>query len=135
MQYHWSSPLGWLQIKADNKALQAIHFLDKEQDKDNPQPTDIIRRTITQLEAYCEGRLTEFSLPLDPKGTDFQQKVWQQLCTIPYGQTSSYGQIAEMLGDAKKVRAVGRANGQNPISIVIPCHRVIGANGDLIGYG
>ncbi|HLR26968.1 MAG TPA: methylated-DNA--[protein]-cysteine S-methyltransferase [Fodinibius sp.] len=135
MLYHWSSPIGWLQIKADNKALQAIHFLEQKPGKDNPQPNDIIRRTITQLEDYFIGSLKEFSLHLDPQGTDFQQTVWQQLCNIPYGQTSSYGQVAEMLGDAKKVRAVGRANGQNPISIVIPCHRVIGANGDLIGYG
>src|SRR5699024_7382352 len=95
MLYHYSSPIGWLQIKADNKALQAIYFSDKKPGKGNPQPNDIIRRTITQLKAYFTGSLKEFSLPLDPQGTDFQQRVWQQLCTIPYGQTTSYGQLAE----------------------------------------
>ena len=94
----------------------------------------ILNEAITQLEAYFHGKLTVFELPLAPQGTDFQQLVWENLRDIPYGQTITYGGLAERLGDANKVRAVGTANGQNPIPIVIPCHRVVGANQQLVGY-
>jgi O-6-methylguanine DNA methyltransferase len=88
-----------------------------------------------QLRAYFEGALREFELPLDMQGTDFQKRVWTQLRTIPYGETRSYGQIAAAIGAPTAVRAVGAANGANPIAIVVPCHRVIGASGKLVGYG
>jgi methylated-DNA-[protein]-cysteine S-methyltransferase len=96
-----------------------------------PRAVDDARR---QLDDYFEGRRREFDLPLDPFGTPFQQSVWQVLRTIPYGQTMSYGQQAERLGDVRKARAVGAANGKNPLSIVVPCHRVIGSNGHLTGF-
>ena len=87
-----------------------------------------------ELNAYFEGKLREFTAPLAPKGTPFQQSVWKHLTAIPYGKTTTYGQIAKDLGNAKLSRAVGRANGANPIFLLIPCHRVIGANGQLTGY-
>jgi methylated-DNA-[protein]-cysteine S-methyltransferase len=88
-----------------------------------------------QLKAYFAGKLREFDLPLAPQGTDFQQRVWLALLRIPYGATASYGDIARAVGEPGASRAVGAANGQNPVAIIIPCHRVIGANGTLTGYG
>jgi len=95
----------------------------------------VLREAERQLRAYFEGALREFELPLDMQGTDFQKRVWTQLRTIPYGETRSYGQIAAAIGAAAAVRAVGAANGANPIAIVVPCHRVIGTSGKLVGYG
>jgi len=134
-QYYWHSPVGWLEITANDEQVISIYFKDNKIKINGDQVNTVIKNTIEQLKAYFNGTLEEFSLPLRPEGTDFQQKVWEQLQTIPYGQTISYGEVAEKLGDSNKVRAVGSANGQNPISIVIPCHRVIGANGALVGYG
>jgi len=93
------------------------------------------QRVIAELDAYFAGTLFKFSIPLDLRGTDFQRKVWGFLLNIPYGETRSYGQIARALGQPSASRAVGRAIGANPISIVVPCHRVIGASGKLVGYG
>ena len=93
------------------------------------------REVRRQLQAYFDGKLTEFDLPLLAKGTAFQQKVWRELREIPYGRTISYIQLAQRVGNAKASRAVGLANGRNPIPIIIPCHRVIGSNGKLVGYG
>lgn len=87
-----------------------------------------------QLAAYFDGRLTSFSIPLDLRGTAFQSEIWQLLSTIPYGETISYGELATLAGDANKMRAVGRANGKNRIAVVVPCHRVIGSTGSLVGY-
>lgn len=95
----------------------------------------ILERAAEQLGEYFAGQRTTFDLPLEPDGTAFERSVWEELTRIPYGQTISYGQLAHRLGNPKAVRAVGRANGQNPISIIIPCHRVIGASGQLVGYG
>jgi methylated-DNA-[protein]-cysteine S-methyltransferase len=95
----------------------------------------LLRRTVDQLTAYFAGVLTEFDLPLSPRGSDFQRAVWEQLLKIGYGETASYGEIAHRLGKSNAAsRAVGLANGRNPIPVVIPCHRVIGANGTLTGY-
>lgn len=88
-----------------------------------------------ELDAYFAGKLRQFTVPLDLRGTAFQLRVWQLLCEIPYGETRSYGQIAQALGNPKATRAVGQANGSNPISIIVPCHRVIGSDGGLTGYG
>lgn len=96
------------------------------------EPFDAV---ITQLTEYFDGDRTEFDLPLSLQGTDFQQTVWRALCTIPYGETISYGQLADRIGRPTAARAVGLANGKNPISIIVPCHRVIGSTGDLTGYG
>jgi methylated-DNA-[protein]-cysteine S-methyltransferase len=95
----------------------------------------VIREALHQLREYFAGRLFHFDLPLEMIGTGFQQRVWRLLLEIPYGETRSYGEIAARIGDVKAVRAVGAANGRNPIAIVVPCHRVIGANGKLVGYG
>jgi O-6-methylguanine DNA methyltransferase len=98
-------------------------------------PVPLLVEAVRQLEAYFRGELREFQLPLDIVGTDFQKRVWRELQTIPYGQTRSYSEIAEAIGSPQAVRAVGAANGANPIAIVVPCHRVIGASGKLVGYG
>jgi methylated-DNA-[protein]-cysteine S-methyltransferase len=99
-------------------------------DDDDPN-----QKVTAELEAYFSGKLHQFSAPLDLRGTDFQRKVWELLLDIPYGETCSYGDIARMLGRPTASRAVGRAVGTNPIAIIVPCHRVIGTNGDLVGYG
>jgi len=95
----------------------------------------ILRAAREQLDAYFAGRLTIFDLPLAASGTPFQERVWAELRSIPFGRTASYGELARRLGEPKAVRAVGSANGRNPISIIVPCHRVIGASGDLTGFG
>lgn len=135
-----SSPVGILKLVASNIGLVAILW---ENDNPNRVPLEsmmdkknhpILEETETQLKAYFANKRTKFSLPLDFAGTEFQKKVWEALLTIPYGQTRSYQQIAIQIGHPKAVRAVGAANGKNPISIVVPCHRVIGANGKLTGF-
>ena len=99
------------------------------------QETPLINEAYRQLSEYLLGERKRFDLPLNPQGTVFQQQVWKALCDIPYGETRSYKQIAEAIGNPKAVRAVGMANNRNPLLIVVPCHRVIGANGKLVGYG
>ena len=106
-----------------------------EKEEMEEKNTELLQEVKRQLEEYFSGRLQDFDLPLKPKGTDFQKQVWKALLTIPYGETKSYGDIAKQIGKEKAVRAVGGANHVNPISIVIPCHRVIGKNGNLTGYG
>ena len=135
------SPIGPLRIVARDGAITAIEFSpfrppDTGQPLGFQQDDDpLLRRAVEQLAAYFAGDLTEFDLPLAPRGSTFQQAVWEQLLTIGYGDTASYGQIAHRLGKTNAAsRAVGLANGRNPIPIVIPCHRVIGANGTLTGY-
>lgn len=127
------SPLGLVRIQATAKGISEIAFISpSEQDTENHSL--LTEQARQQLQAYFEGSLKQFSLPLDAGGTEFQQQVWQQLCTISYGETCSYSTIANGLNNPKAVRAVGAANGRNPVSIVVPCHRVIGANGTLTGY-
>ena len=134
-QTRLDSPLGTLLISSTDETITAIDFDADDRtpntDKDHP----LLSEASQQLRQYFTGDLSKFDLPFVATGTDFEQTVWQKLMDIPYGQTLSYGQLAQKLGDPNKVRAVGRANGQNPISIIIPCHRVIGANGHLTGYG
>ncbi len=101
----------------------------------NIQETELIRNAYEQLTDYLCGIRTNFDLPLNPEGTEFQKKVWNALCNIPYGETRSYKQVAEAVGNPKASRAIGMANNRNPIMIFIPCHRVIGADGSLVGYG
>src|SRR5919106_5945924 len=134
------SPLGPLKLVASDAGLAAILWQDEStarvlpsspvEDPDHP----VLVETERQLRAYFAGRLTTFSLPLDFQGTAFQKSVWQALLTIPFGETRSYAEIARQIGRPTAVRAVGAANGRNPISIVAPCHRVIGSNGTLTGY-
>ena len=133
------SPLGRLQLQSDGSALTGLYMPSP---KGQPsvdatwQHDDAPFRDVTeQLQAYFDGTLREFDLSLSPRGTEFQNRVWSALRDIPYGQTCSYRDIAEAIGAPKAVRAVGLANGRNPISVIVPCHRVVGANGSLTGYG
>jgi methylated-DNA-[protein]-cysteine S-methyltransferase len=135
------SPLGELRLIAGENGLRAILWgaEDAERiasidDELVEGTTPVLDEAISQLEEYFAGTRREFDLPLDPAGTEFQQSAWMVLRTIPYGQTISYGQQAEQLGDPNKARAVGAANGKNPLSIVVPCHRVVGSNGHLTGF-
>jgi methylated-DNA-[protein]-cysteine S-methyltransferase len=136
-----TTPIGRLDIVARAEAIVSIWFeIDGEgRRRDDAVPVapgehPLLDRAVTQLEEYFDGERTEFDLPLDPDGTPFQQQAWAALRRIPYGETISYGQQAVMLGDRKKSRAVGAANGRNPIPIVVPCHRVVGSNGHLTGF-
>jgi methylated-DNA-[protein]-cysteine S-methyltransferase len=133
------SPIGTLLLAGDSNGLQQILFsIDGRPARPNPdweENPSALGQAIRQLEAYFAGKLDNFNLLLSPQGTPFQQKVWSELQKIPYGETISYGELARRIGNPKASRAVGLANGANPLSIVIPCHRVIGANGKLTGYG
>lgn len=127
-----------LRISASPAGLRAIYFDPQPggEPASGPATTHpVLAETVSQLRAYFAGRLRDFDLPLDLAGTAFQLAVWRELQTIPYGQTRSYSFIARAIGRPAAVRAVGTANGANPIPIVVPCHRVIGASGKLVGYG
>lgn len=137
---YMDSPVGALKLVAHDHALVAVMW-DNEDHKrvrlaelieDHQHP--MLLRVKKQLEQYFAGQRQQFDLPLDFQGTDFQQQVWQTLLTIPYGETRSYKEIAVQIGNEKAVRAVGAANGRNPISIIAPCHRVIGSSGALVGF-
>ena len=125
------SPLGPVKIAASSAGICEIRFVSN---KAPEQRSALTEQAAQQLSDYFGGSLTHFSLPLDAAGTDFQRKVWQALCRVPFGTTCSYATIAGDINNVKAVRAVGAANGRNPIAIVVPCHRVIGANGTLTGY-
>jgi methylated-DNA-[protein]-cysteine S-methyltransferase len=133
------SPLGPLLLAADETGLRSIDFVNGRRpvspDAAWYEDPAFLSEPVRQLRAYFAGDLETFDLPLAPAGTTFQLAVWCNLCEIPYGKTISYGELARRLGNPKACRAVGLANGSNPIPIVIPCHRVIGSNGKLTGYG
>ena len=126
-------PIGQLTVEDNGRAVTRIEFTGPA-DAGSDAPSALTRRAFEQLEAYCAGQLRTFDLPLEPQGTAFQKRVWAALCEIPYGQTRSYGEIARAVGCPGGARAVGMANNRNRIVIAIPCHRVIGANGALVGY-
>ena len=129
------SPIGPLWIVSNGEAITAIHTAGFEPESAPELVTDpVLERARAQLVEYFAGTCGRFDLPLAPRGTSFQQKVWAALCEIPAGVTESYGGLARRLGNAGASRAVGLANSRNPIAIVVPCHRVIGANGSLTGY-
>ncbi len=133
--FHINSPLGKLELEEQNQKLTAVRFNNFRAKSENQiSQNSILHKAETQLLEYFAGERIEFDLPIKLKGTAFEEEVWQQLNTIHYGDTITYGELAEKLGDVKKVRAVGRANGQNSIPIIIPCHRVIGADNKLTGY-
>ncbi|MEU6849265.1 methylated-DNA--[protein]-cysteine S-methyltransferase [Actinacidiphila alni] len=135
------SPCGELTLVARGDALSHLYMTEHRHrppfESFGPREDDrpVFTAAKAQLDAYFAGELTEFDLPLSVSGTPFQQRVWAALRDIPYGETRSYGQLAAMLGNPTASRAVGLANGRNPVSIIVPCHRVIGAGGDLTGYG
>ncbi|MCL1937929.1 MAG: methylated-DNA--[protein]-cysteine S-methyltransferase [Candidatus Azobacteroides sp.] len=130
---YYSSPVGRLKIQVENNALIGLRLCDCEE-TGIPSFHPVIRQTSAQLDEYFGGKRRSFDLPLATQGTLFQQQVWNVLQQIPYGKTISYAQLAERVGHPKACRAVGTANGKNPIAIIIPCHRVINANGQLGGY-
>jgi methylated-DNA-[protein]-cysteine S-methyltransferase len=141
------SPVGLLRATADDDALRTLTFEEASTraaetartfaaaDGAVQEPNEILDRLESQLGEYFAGTRQEFDVPLEPSGTEFQLAVWQVLRTIPYGSTISYGEQARRLGDVRKSRAVGAANGRNPISIVVPCHRVVAGTGHLTGFG
>ena len=140
---YYQSPIGILEIQSNGDAISAILFtnswkgtklVEDELNFTLPQSA-IIKACIQQLDEYFAGTRTEFSLNTWQSGTEFQQTVWKELCNIPYGRTISYLELSKRIRNVKAIRAVGTANGNNSISIIVPCHRVIGANGDLVGYG
>lgn len=125
------TPIGVIGLEETDGAVTRVVFGGKP----GGTETSLIRKAFAQLDEYFSGKRQVFELPLNPVGTPFQRKVWDALCGIPYAQTVSYGEIAKRIGNPKASRAVGLANNRNPLSIFIPCHRVIGANGKLVGYG
>lgn len=129
-----NTPVGWLQIVADQEGITAIRFLDKAPTEFMTPTLPHLKEAYKQLSEYFQGKRVAFSLPLKPDGTEFQKSVWSRLGEIPYGKTVSYKDLALSIGRPKATRAVGMANNKNPLPIVIPCHRVIGASGDLTGY-
>jgi len=134
---HHDTAIGPLTLHSDGRSLTGLYFESPRYPVPEARPgaDAILDRVRLQLDAYFAGALTAFDLPLNPKGTAFQKQCWQALRAIPYGATRSYGQQATAIGNPKAQRAVGLANGRNPISIIVPCHRVVGASGALRGYG
>lgn len=141
---HHASPLGRLTLVASDAGLRALLLPGERPDRvrlgpvgDDPGAAPrhrILASACHQLDEYFGGRRTEFDVPLDPRGTEFQLRAWQALRAIPYGETATYAEQARRIGSPSAVRAVGAANGRNPLSIVVPCHRVVGADGSLTGY-
>jgi len=128
------TPIGNLIIEGTALGLTSLYFVSNETNIIPKTIPNTLKEAINQLTEYFEGRRKDFTFAIQPKGTDFQQKVWQKLLEIPYGTTISYQQLAQNLGDPKAIRAVANANGKNPLWIIIPCHRVLGADGSLTGY-
>jgi methylated-DNA-[protein]-cysteine S-methyltransferase len=130
---YMDSPVGAIEISGDEDFVSTVSFVDAIKSDTEHLPR-VIRDCRRQLEEYFAGTRKEFILLLSQSGTDFQRQVWTELCHIPYGKTISYLQLAEKIGDVKSIRAVGTANGKNELAIIVPCHRVIGSNGTLVGY-
>jgi len=143
MNHPYQSPIGQFDIVGDDQGIQAILFVGKQEQpisKATPinpvvdsWPTPV-KQCFRELDEYFAGKRVTFEVPLAPEATEFQQKVWDALLDIPWGQTLTYGNIAKQIGQPKAAQAVGAANGQNPIPIIVPCHRVVGSNGTLTGY-
>lgn len=133
------SPVGPLLLVGDGTALTGLYMHEQRHPPSLPEGAEpkpsAFREVRAQLKAYFAGKLRVFDLPLRGAGTAFQQRVWRELCRIPFGKTESYGGLAQRIGNPNAMRAVGLANGRNPIGIIVPCHRVIGADGSLTGYG
>ena len=129
---YYHSPVGWLQLVATEHAISGVAFVSNPGESVGTSP--VLDLCQQQLEAYFDGTLTKFSVPLRLEGTPFQRRVWEALQTIPFGATWSYSELAQRVGNAKACRAVGGANHRNPIPILVPCHRVVGASGALTGY-
>ncbi len=130
------SPLGLLELVARGDALLQLRFSEKGGGEGEPAgPSLLLAECRRQLEEYFSGKRRQFDFSLDPQGTAFEKEVWQRLKRIPYGRTASYKEIAQDIGRPRAARAVGAANGKNPLAVIVPCHRVVGHNGSLTGYG
>lgn len=127
------TPLGIAKLEGDEQGLAVVSVLNNENKTTGIIP-EVLEDAVYQLQEYFEGKRTEFSLNLNPQGTDFQKRVWAELENIPYGKTISYLDMSKKLGDVKAIRAAAAANGKNPLWIIVPCHRVIGSDGSLTGY-
>ena len=128
-----NTPLGCAEICGDEIGISKIHILNDETEISTKIPKEL-KEAVSQLQDYFNGKRTDFTFKINPLGTDFQKKVWQELVNIPFGKTCSYLELSKKLGDVKAIRAVASANGKNPLWIVVPCHRVIGSDGSLTGY-
>jgi methylated-DNA-[protein]-cysteine S-methyltransferase len=135
MRYYYKSELGILELKARDEAIVYLGFTELNEPPDQDEPCGVLKDCAAQLDAYFAKTLKHFDVPIILEGTYFQRRCWAALSAIPYGETRSYKDIAEATGNIKAVRAVGGANHNNPVSIIIPCHRVIGADGGMTGYG
>lgn len=134
---YMESPLGELELCSDGYVLLSVLFVktqESELKKKEQRQHPVLQETARQLRLYFEKSLQQFSLPVSPAGTDFQRRVWGELMRIPHGKTASYLELSRRLGDEKAIRAAAAANGKNPVAIIIPCHRVIGSSGKLVGY-
>ena len=131
---YYQSPIGVVEIVGTKEHIVAVNFVDRARRGDDDLPA-CVQECANQIDEYFKGNLTKFSLKLQMQGTDFQKTVWRQLTKVTYGQTASYGEIAAAIGKPSASRAVGGANGRNPIAIIVPCHRIIGTDGSLTGYG
>lgn len=129
------TPIGILELRASMTALKEIRLGARSKASAERPATELLDRAVRQLTEYFEGTRRDFDLPLEPEGTPFQIRVWRELRKIPYGRTITYGELASRVGNPSAARAVGASNGRNPLPIVIPCHRVIGSGGKLVGYG
>jgi methylated-DNA-[protein]-cysteine S-methyltransferase len=135
---YYQSPLGWLRISGTENFISEVHFLKNENEQPvanaYPAPPPLLQQCLNQLTEYFNGKRRMFDVPLQQPGTNFQQSVWEQLIAIPFGKTISYAQLAKQLGNPKVIRAAASTNGKNNIAVIVPCHRVIGSNNDLVGY-
>ncbi len=130
---YYTSPIGLIEIVGTPTAITELNFVEDRRPDAASHPN--VRKAKQQVAEYFEGKRRKFDIRLALSGTDFQQQVWQRLQTVPYGRTASYQDIARGIGSPAAVRAVGAANGRNPVAIIVPCHRIIGKNGRLVGYG
>jgi len=131
---YYDSPIGMLEITGSKNYINSVLFVNSQKENTD-KVSPILNKCAHQLDEYFNKKRKMFDLPLKPKGTDFQKAVWDALLEIPYGATASYFDVAIKVGNPKAVRAVGGANGKNPITIIVPCHRIIGSSGKLVGYG
>ena len=129
---YMNTPIGVIEIQASQQGITSVNFVETKNHR--VSPNELTQRCKQQLAEYFSGKQKVFNLPLDHQGTNFQKTVWDCLIKIPFGRVTSYGDIAALINNPKAVRAVGAANGKNPIAIIVPCHRVIGSNGTLTGY-
>jgi methylated-DNA-[protein]-cysteine S-methyltransferase len=131
---YYNSPIGTVEIVSDENYILSLSFVDNATENNLDNAPEILQSALQQVEEYFQGKRSVFDVKLKAEGTEFQQKVWQRLVEVPYGNTAGYGEIAVAVGNSKACRAVGGANNKNKIAIMIPCHRIVGADGSLTGY-